>query len=318
MGGGAPDPLPVPQEQIDSGGVGRWRGGNGAEIAVIAHKTSDVSAQIIASDPAINSSPGLAGGMPGHSGNFSMARQTSIAKELAEGRMPGDRTGLESMIGEVPRLSPKSNEAAGRIRRTLRRVQRAAAGSATRSPAAALVANDVGSGKITQYARPGTGYGVCLADGTADEAKTDRAAAGPAQRAARRRPPACQPRRPRQVHVNQIRRVFGALGVGIESDRTCWACVSCGLDIGPTDENFKLGAAIRDRNPAQIEGTVYPEPSDFCDDPFVMREYLCPECGSVLAVESTRSSDGPSHEIASQTGDWRYSGTRMVGMSEHG
>ena len=141
------------------------------------------------------------------------------------------------------------------------------------------------------------GYGVCLADGTADEAKTAALRQDlRSERLAAARPPVSLAAK--ATHVNQIRPVFGALGVGIESDRTCWACVSCGLDIGPTDENFKLGAAIRDRNPAQIEGTVYPEPSDFCDDPFVMREYLCPECGSVLAVESTRSSDGPSHEIS--------------------
>jgi N-methylhydantoinase B len=284
------------REQIDSGGAGRWRGGNGAEIAVIAHKTSNVSAQIIASDPAINSSPGLAGGMPGHSGNFSMARQTSIAKELAEGRMPGDRAGLASMIGDVPRLSPKSNEAL--VESDVLCVEYSAGGgfgdSLSRPPQ--LVADDVGSGKITEMAAR-HGYGVCLADGAVDEAKTAALRQDlRSERLAASRSPASPAAK--AVHVNQIRPVFGALGVGIESDRTSWACVPCGLDIGPTDQNFKLGAAIRDRNPAQIEGTVYPEPSDFCDDPFVMREYLCPECGSVLAVESTRSSDGPSHEIS--------------------
>jgi N-methylhydantoinase B len=285
------------REQIDSGGAGRWRGGNGAEVGIVPHKTNDFNILIISSDPAINTSPGLAGGMPGHSGDYKLAQGTDIRAHFADGRIPGSRREVEAILGEVPRLSPKASEpvtpdsvfclsysAGGGF------------GDALDRPAASVAA-DVVSHRITPGAAAES-YGVVLdADGKVDAAATE------SRRAELRRTrlaAAASPSDGDRAHfpAEAVLPVAGALGVGFSSRDASWVCTRCMYELIAVKENYKLGAAVLQRSPHDVNPAMYAEPAVFCDAPFVLREYLCPSCGVHLATECCRADDPPTTDIS--------------------
>lgn len=285
------------REQVDSGGAGRWTGGNGLEVAFLSHKTDNLNAQIIAADPAINASPGLAGGAPGHSGDFLLARNTAIRELLARGQMPSERASLEQLVGPIPRLSPKANE--GMTRDDILCIEYCAGGgfgdSLTRPPESVL--SDIRRERITVTAARAR-YGVVVGE---DGSKFDRAATERlrAELRARNLEAAKPPDSNGHAKVDpaSVRTVAGTLGIAFSETDAFWTCRECGQVLADADENYKAGSAVLERNPAQIEGALYPEPSDFCDDVFVLREYLCPDCGAVLSAECCQQMDGPSEEV---------------------
>ena len=279
------------REQINSGGAGRWRGGNGLEVALIPHKTNDLNAQIIACDPAINTSPGLAGGMPGHPGNFMLAEGTSILGSLADGHVPKDRIELEAQIGPLGRLSPKASRAlhSGDIFS----VEYSGGGGfgdpLLRDPV--LVADDVAANRITAESANSM-YGVVLGDDDAVDlagtvALRSQSRLGRLEEAAL---PVSNGRG--KIDAATVKSVSDVLGVYFDdSGDSWWACSECGQQLVHTKENFKIGASLLERNPYAIDPVVYPNPQDFCDVEFVVRQFLCPGCGTVLSTECCRADD---------------------------
>jgi acetone carboxylase gamma subunit len=86
----------------------------------------------------------------------------------------------------------------------------------------------------------------------------------------------------------------GAVGLGPASDGgEHWGCLECGRALAPIDQNYKDGAARIEREPQAISPTQYLDPSEFCDDAFVVREFLCPGCGISLATELCKPNDPP-------------------------
>jgi N-methylhydantoinase B len=285
------------QEQIDSGGPGRWRGGNGLEVAIVPHKTTDLSCLIISSDPAINTTPGLAGGMPGHSGNYKFARGTTMRDRFAEGKMPGGPRELESLIGVIDRMSPKASEPVTPA--DVFCISYSAGGGfgdALERPAES-VALDVAAHRITPRAAR-QHYGVVLADdGSADEtASQEVRAALRAQRLADAiRPSGDRPEA--VIDQSAIISVSSALGVGFVANDAVWVCTKCRHELASVKDNYKLGAAMLQDSPDLIDGLMYPRPSDFCDVKFVLRQFICPTCGVSLSIECCREDDPPAPEI---------------------
>jgi N-methylhydantoinase B len=284
------------REQLDSGGAGKWRGGNGLEIAILPHKTDEMLTQIVSSDPAINTSPGLAGGMPGHPGNFLMTGDSGVRALFAAGSMPSSRAELENAIGNLTRMSPKSAT-------TLKPddvfcVEYSGGGGygdpLHRDPARVLV--DVEQGRVSvDHAR--TQHGVVIVDGVLDAQATDDCRG---ERRTERLAAARAPRTSHQGAVNPatVRLVAESFGVSFAGDAPVWACSDCGQRLGPVAENYKDGAAIAEVSPYDIDPIAYPNPLDFCDVPFVLRNFLCPSCGVYLATECCREDDDLLHDIA--------------------
>lgn len=285
------------KERIDSGGPGRWRGGNGMEAAIMPHKTDDLSCLIISTDPAINTTPGLAGGMPGHSGDYKFTAGTDLREQLAAGRMPDGPEELEELIGDWPRLSPKAFEkvtpadvigisysAGGGFGDPLDRP--------VESVAADVVAHRITAGSAREH------YGVVLTDsgdgdGPASEALRADVRAG---RLARATMPGGG--RPDTVlDPGSVIPVSSSLGVGFVAADSVWVCMKCRHELASTKENFKLGTAVIEDSPDRIDARMYPKPSDFCDVSFVLRQFLCPNCGTSLSVDCCRQDDAPSMEI---------------------
>ena len=284
------------REQTNSGGPGKWRGGNGIEIAIKPHKTQETNFQIVSSDPAINTSPGLAGGLPGHPGNFLMLEYPDLRERMHGGVLPTDRAALEKEFGELTRLSPKSAE-------TLTQDQvfcvEYSGGGGFGDPLFRdpdRVRDDLAQGCITlEHAQ--RSYGVVIADGSVD---LDATAAARRELSTSRLAVATPPRAAsdQTVPADSVQVVAASYGVSFVAETPTWACADCGQVLGPAKDNFKLGAALLEMSPFEVDPIAYPNPVDFCDVPFVLRHYLCPSCGVYLATECARADDGPLHDVS--------------------
>src|SRR6185503_4182374 len=82
------------KETTDSGGAGKFRGGNSASVSFIPHGTDHIMQDTEASGAAIPTAPGLAGGYPANTNYYQFKRGSDILQRFARRQMPGD-------IGEV-------------------------------------------------------------------------------------------------------------------------------------------------------------------------------------------------------------------------
>jgi N-methylhydantoinase B len=73
----------------DSGGLGRFRGGRGVELAWTPHKANgSIGAVLHGHGTAVASTPGIGGGHPGATNTFSIARSSRTHDRLRQGRPP--------------------------------------------------------------------------------------------------------------------------------------------------------------------------------------------------------------------------------------
>lgn len=160
------------REVPDSGGAGRFRGGNAAEWAFVPHKTEQLTQAASACGCAVPTAHGICGGEPGAPNSYTFVEKSDLARRMADGAMPGD---VRELDGQQRHLAPKEvgvvqtpNDAYA-IRWT------AGAGYGdplTRDPE--LVAWDVDGGSVTVGAAAAR-YGVLLTDaGDVDGPGTER------------------------------------------------------------------------------------------------------------------------------------------------
>lgn len=92
------------KEVPDSGGAGRFRGGNSGEWAFVTHKTGQVIHATSACGCAVPTAHGLSGGDPGAPNHYRFLDGTNIRTMFAAGRMPDD---FDDVAGEEQQLQPK-------------------------------------------------------------------------------------------------------------------------------------------------------------------------------------------------------------------
>jgi N-methylhydantoinase B len=272
------------REKRGSGGAGRQRGGNGAEIAIVGHKTASFDVQIVSADPAVNASHGLAGGLPGHSGDHLYASSTAIQDQLADGHLPRDGRSLADAVGGFTRVGPKSRNrllpedvlvigfcAGGGIGDPLER-----------PPAAVL--QDCLEGAIGA-ARAEAQWGVVVRGETIDGPETETRRRAVLQHRLRA-PAAAQtmPLRARSASAT-VRAVAPGLHAVEEGDGRFWGCEACDRLLAPLDTNVRLGLLCETRHLQDIDPDNYPKVSDFCDADVVGRSYYCPACASQISFD---------------------------------
>jgi N-methylhydantoinase B len=286
------------RERAGSGGAGRWRGGNALETALLLHKTDEMLVQIISVDNAVNCAIGLGGGLPGHPGDYRYARGAVPKEKLEGGWLAGSGAELQDSLGELPRVFAKdlTNMRPGDVF-----VAHYSGGGGfgdplTRQPE--LVAADVASGAVP-LATAQDLYGVVLAaDGTPDADAT--AAARERLRSERLR--SAQPAAIATAERLDPADALGSLGGAIAYGRNVagalhWLCPACGHSHGPTTGNYKDRSARLERAPHEVNPDQYLDPSVFCDDAYVIRQYLCPSCGLNVATELCRPDDEPTFDV---------------------
>jgi N-methylhydantoinase B len=161
------------KELPDSGGAGKFRGGNSAELALVPHKTDVINLFTITSELAVPG-PGLFGGYPSSTNKYALHKGAKVHAQIAgSGRMPTDPTELGGDVDWVP---AKSFDRAPTPDDVFVCAWAAASGYGDpldREPQ--RVADDVAAGRVTA-AWGAEGYGVVLAgDGSVDTAATESA-----------------------------------------------------------------------------------------------------------------------------------------------
>jgi N-methylhydantoinase B len=160
------------KEIPDSGGAGKFRGGNAAEWAFVAHKTEQLAHATSACGCAVPTAHGLSGGGPGAPNEYRFVHRSNVQQLLQAGRIPADLADVE---GELEHLLPKQVDIA-QTEDDLYAIRWAGAAGfgdpLERDPE--RVAADVRNGAVTaETAR--AAYGVALDDaGEVDADATER------------------------------------------------------------------------------------------------------------------------------------------------
>jgi N-methylhydantoinase B len=275
------------KEIPNSGGGGKYRGGNSAEIAYVLNDT-DSMAHYTTGGHTIVPGAGLFGGDPTSRTRFMLIKDARVRQTAAaSGRMPAS---LAEIGGEHVNVPPKAGGVVQQDGDVFSLAWTSAAGYGDpldRDPA--LVVSDIGELNLT----PGWAsarYGVCLNEHGALDADSTRklrsqiihdrlGGAADRQRDLEMRPEA-----------DDERAVSEGLVLWGSGTDAVYVCRKCRSVIQPAEENFKSGCARR-TTPVEEVGLAPIDPRQFIDDELVYREYFCPGCGLLFQGDFTRKED---------------------------
>jgi N-methylhydantoinase B len=270
------------RQAIDAGGPGRFRGGVPVAFGVIAHESAGPClVQTLGSSFRVPGGRGLAGGSPGAAAHIVVARGAGLEEAFAAGRLPTSESELGEIEVEV--LPSKARTMLGPDD-VLVGMTTGGAGFGDplrRDPEAVL--KDVDARLVSDGAALAV-YGVVIAGDRIDEEATmgerarirglrleDGRARDGGHAAARLDGPGVSVLHPVGDAVEAVR-------CGDDGRRL--RCMVCSYDLGPGTEDYKLRALLGE-SPAST-ATPY---NRHCLDDYVMREYSCPGCGTLLAVD---------------------------------
>lgn len=280
------------KEIPDSGGSGRFRGGNSAEIAYILNGTEAMTHHTTGGHTVVPG-PGLFGGDPTSRTRFMMVRNAGVRAAARAGRMPEN---LQELAGEHRHVPPKASNVVQGAEDVFSLAWTSAAGYGDpllRDPA--LVVRDIGDGYVTAgWVR--SRCGVCLDEsGAVDEPATR------SLREAMRRERLAESRAPASVGAKlQASSTDLAVADGLvvararEGDR--YVCSECRTVIEDAARNYKHGCAVR-VTPVQAVGLDPIDPALYLDEDIVYREYFCPGCGLLMQGDFARRGDADLWDI---------------------
>lgn len=268
------------REHANSGGAGRFRSGNGGEIAYVMH--GGASELGLYTNEGIPKTNGTFGGDPAALLRTRVIRDTEVRARFAAGELPQD---LDTVGGQDALLGGKGTGLALTQDDVLYWNWSPAGGYGdplTRDPA--LVAADVADGSVTEEAADRV-YAVVLQDGAVDGGATTalrrsrllhrlQAAGAGRDALVAERPAGADPGLPSIADVYLVDRGAGHM-----------ACHRCGTVLCAIGESPKLGMAVLERPLTDLTPGA-PDPLTFVDDEVVWRDLLCPGCGVRLAAET--------------------------------
>jgi N-methylhydantoinase B len=292
------------REQPDSGGPGEWRGGNTVETALMSPSSGLWHFQPLSNDPGVNCTPGLAGGLPGHSGDWLGAESSALLEEFAAGRLPASRDGLLERLGGLERLAvygqPLDLDASGVV------VAEYCAGGGygdpwDRDPAA--LERDLLEGSVSVTSAVEEYGAVLINERTVDRQATEARRAELRQRRLERSllPPGDPAPSQAAVGTDVVQRVNGAVELRKLGSQWSWACSRCHHRLGAAAQNYRSGCGRIDQDPNALHIRRYPDPGRFFPVDLVFRQWLCPGCGRALATDIVCRDDPPVEDVRIDT-----------------
>ncbi|MFT4210812.1 MAG: hydantoinase B/oxoprolinase family protein [Microbacterium sp.] len=269
----------------DGGGPGRFRGGVPVEFAVTARGVQGpVIMQTLSSSFSAPGGRGLAGGSPGAASHIVIARGSDIAERFDSGSLPQTLDELSSATVEVLPAKAQTMVSEGDI------IFGSTSGGAgygdplRRDPQRVL--HDIRMGLVSVVQARET-YGVVVVEGGSEEAAHVHvdADATVGQRdalRARRLGVSADSLRARETRESSadarlLTEVVEQVGA---DDRLELRCTQCGEHLGNGDEDYKAAGAMR-----EIPARAANPHNRFVSDEVVLREFSCPGCGTLLAVD---------------------------------
>ncbi|GAA0611870.1 hydantoinase B/oxoprolinase family protein [Sporichthya brevicatena] len=289
------------RSQRDSGGPGEFRGGNGIEYALLGHKAQTFGTQLGGSHPAVNTTPGLAGGYPGHQGRWLGATDTPIQALLSSGILPADRTALDAACGGLRDLS--NGERFDPNADGVLVVHRTAGGGygdpLRRDPEA--VARDVADRALSAEAAR-LDYGVIL-DGTVVDgpATGEERARRRAQRLATAEPPRSPAKAPLGRELER-QPVTAAVALTRYAEGAVWVCEYCDHVLAEEAVGYRGGSAMWQSTPSDVDAERYPDVRPHVDAEVVLREWYCPGCADILTIDFCLAEDPPAVDVTLAAG----------------
>jgi len=270
----------------DSGGAGKYRGGNAIEVAAIRRGVEAMQFfTASAGHHALPLSP-LNGGYPSDVHHFGMLRETDVHERFASGSVPSPQALSAAREEVIPAKAFGVDQGPADVF-IMRYCGAGGYGDPlTRDPHA--VAKDLALGRVTEGEAERL-YGVALTDdGSVDEVATTELRT----RALGERRTWNQPEgESRQLAKNGSNPwiVGPDLVVGTDGERQVMAC-DCGTVMSDLDGNWKSGAAWRDV-PVPEGNRLCPPTRELVDDDFVLRQYACPGCSRLIDNKILRPSE---------------------------
>jgi N-methylhydantoinase B len=273
------------RENTDSGGAGKYRGGNSAITAFVPHGTPEIVHETESSGAAIPTAPSLYGGYPACTNAYDFKRNTDILRWFKERRIPAD---ISETTGQDELLQLRQTD----IRQGPTDIYEVAfaAGAAYGDPLerdAEVVRRDVENGDVSPAAARDI-FRVVL-HGDDDDLRVDESATQALRRQAIIERLGRPPRGPAQ-RATVLKRVTEYLDLVSVGGRPHLACARCGHPLCPARENYKAHALRVDR-PIQVSNPLIGDPQRFIDDPVAFRQFYCPECGGLIENEVSRAHD---------------------------
>jgi N-methylhydantoinase B len=276
----------------DSGGAGRWRGGNSMETAVIPHGVETLTHHTASSGHHAAPMSPLFGGYPSTVHRFLLQRDTDVRAQLAAGKVPTPET---LTVGTEEELEPKSFGVEQRADDVF--VLSWCGGGGYGDPLdrePERVVADVKAGAVSAASAEQL-YGVVIRDGTYDAEAT--AALREERRQARRSWNG--PKSPRRLDPPGDGETPTTLGPGLrlrtDGDGQVITC-ACDTVLAAADENWKTGALVNEISIPEAN-LITPDPARLTDERLVLRQYACPGCVRLLDAEITRADASPLWDI---------------------
>jgi N-methylhydantoinase B len=273
------------RENTDSGGAGKYRGGNSAITAFVPHGTAEIWHETESSGAAIPTAPGLFGGYPACTNAYDFRRDTDILRRFRARRMPDDiaEAGGREELLQLRQIDIRQGPA------DIYEVAFAAGAGygdpIERDPEA--VRADVENGDISRAAARDIFRVVLTGDDESPAVDGEASAALRHQALVERL--GREPRRPaRRFPVT--RRVTETLDLVAAEGRPHLACARCGWLLGPAAENYKAHALRIDRR-IEVANPLIGDPRRFIDAGVEFRQFYCPECGGLLENEVCRAGE---------------------------
>ena len=275
----------------NSGGSGKYRGGNSAEIAYALNDTESM-AHYTTGGHTIIPGPGLFGGDPTSRTRYMLIKDANVHEvSNREGKMPSS---LGDLKGEQVNVAPKAGDVVQGSGDVFSMAWTSAAGYGDpleRDPL--RVVQDIRDEYITRdWAEEK--YGVCLDEqGDLDPQKTedlrekiirDRLSGSTIQKKE------TLPETTGEIAVSD------GLVVAKRGDEPVYVCRKCRSIIQNTAENYKSGCIKRESDLMEV-GLSPIDPKLFIDDEIVYREYFCPGCGLLFQGDFTRKEDADFWDI---------------------
>jgi len=278
------------RELADSGGAGKFRGGNSAELAFIPHKTDRISFFTATGHCAVPP-PSLFGGYPSSTTRYTM-RRGAHARDLmvSTGRLP-DHT--NELRGHSEYLAPKCFNVPQEKDDAFILSWAGAGGYGDpleRDPE--RVRQDVLSCVCTRDWASRV-YCVVLDGGN----NVDTEATAALRNDHRRQRRANAPSSPRQtIDAHGAQQVQEGLLLAKTAHGKVLACSKCHNEICAASDNYKLHCAsldlpVTDANPHVLD------PHNYIDDEVLFRLYSCPACGLLIQTEILRPGDEPLGDL---------------------
>jgi N-methylhydantoinase B len=293
------------KENTDSGGAGKYRGGNSASVAFIPHGTTHITQDTESSGAAIPTAPGIAGGYPANTNYYRFKRNTDVLQRFARRRLPDS---IDEVEGQEELLQLRQIDIHQGPSDVYEVAFAAGAGYGDpleRDPAA--VRKDVYLEDISPRAAREIFCVVLVGEG--DQLRVDASATAELRRRAlverlgREPQPYAGPRSP---VMRQITEYLNLVDRGGER----WlACSRCGQPLGSVTENYKLHCCRVERL-IQASNSLIGEPLRFIDEAVRFRQFCCPACGGLIENEICRQQDEVLWDIALNIGSAPMSGVR--------